>query len=94
MEHADLGDIPATCPHCSGTGNFFAMWDGEGGSGIRTFECLTCAGSGKITAAQLLKIHEGKSLREARLVEGKTLSEAAAERGITAAQLSALEWGR
>lgn len=80
------------CPRCNGEGKE----RGFGCPGFKPIEinCLDCGGSGEIDAERLRWQEEGEKLRENRKARGITLREEAKRRGLSAVDLSDMEWGR
>lgn len=85
------------CPHCKGKGGGMAHINRGPDSSTHSFEwrdCLSCRGSGEITPEYAARIEAGRKMRDERVAQRKSLVEAANERGISPAELSAIEMGR
>jgi hypothetical protein len=81
------------CPTCS-NGEITALVDGPSFQGVRTIKCWRCGGSMRISAETARKIAEGKKMRAERIARGVSIMTEAKTRGITPAELSAIENGR
>lgn len=85
------------CPSCGGKKQVFAFQNtGEDYRQHRQgyIDCITCDGSGELTAEHAQRIEEGRKLRKARIARGETLMDASLRLGLTPARLSAIECGR
>lgn len=85
------------CPGCDGRKTVFAFLNlGEDYRKHRqgNIPCMTCGGTGEISAEHAARIEDGHRLYQERVARGETLMEAAIRQGMTPAQLSAIEHGR
>lgn len=88
-----------TCPACKGAKEVFVFADGHHEDGTAfsrngLMACLTCKGAGSLTDEHVARIAAGKKLRDERVAQRRSLLEVATERGISPAELSAIEMGR
>ena len=83
-----------TCPSCDGAGTIFALVDGPSYRGPKTLTCHRCAGSGRITQAQMDAIESGRRIRENRLERNVSMGEEARRLGMSVSEYSAIEHGR
>lgn len=80
-----------TCPSCNGN----KIIGGFGCPGFRpiNIECDICLGKGTISEKQMLKIKQGRKIREERLSRGMTLRAEAKRLNVDAYELSQIEQG-
>ncbi len=80
-----------TCPECHGhkTGLAIVMTAGK----AFEMDCPTCNGTGQVTAEFMLRLHEGRAMRDARIQRGVGLREEAERRGILPSDLCKMENG-
>lgn len=95
----DITGAPVQCPDCLGEKRVLALVDGrrQDGTpfgGLRSMNCFTCSGTGTVDAEFHARREIGKKIRAERLAKRQSLLEAARERGISPAELSAIEQGR
>lgn len=82
------------CPDCEQGQVFAHVNRGAHGSGFQMIDCLRCKGTAQVPAEMIRWIVEGRVLKADRISRDMTLSAEAARRGMTPAQLSAMEHGR
>lgn len=87
------------CPDCNGSGkviaNHVTYADGRSGFGVEC-QCSRCQGTGSVPDEMAEWIEQGRAMRDAR-VNGKpyrSLWEEARRRGMTAQELSKMEFGK
>ena len=83
------------CPGCNGQqrGYGFVMRAG-GGCNLEAIGCFDCGGTGEVTQERADWMTEGRRMAEDRQRRDLSLREEARRRGMTAAELSAMENGR
>jgi hypothetical protein len=86
-----------TCPDCRGTGTTVASHvsyaDGTGASNV-TIKCTRCHGTCEVDDRTPEWIKAGESMRLRRILANRSLREEAKRRGITAQELSRMEFGK
>lgn len=83
------------CPTCLGEKEVFAITvksSGERGTGM--VRCVTCGGSGEVSADYPVRLAEGRSFAKQRIERGENLFECSRRLGVSTAELSAFENGR
>jgi hypothetical protein len=87
------------CPTCNGKKKLMAFVDGHRADGtpfggVQDVDCFTCRGTGEVDEQYRARLAAGKAMRDERVAKDQSLREAARERGISPAELSAIEHGR
>ena len=87
------------CPGCKGEKKVFVFADGHHEDGTPFHnngyrDCFTCTGSGEITDEHAGRIAAGRKMRDERVAQRISLMDAAKTRGMSPAELSAIEMGR
>jgi hypothetical protein len=85
------------CPDCNGEGKTIASHvryaDGRGAFNVPV-RCIRCQGKGHVADRTPQWIEAGARMKTLRMNAGRTLREEASRRGMDAALLSAMEFGR
>ena len=82
------------CPDCRGSGAVTGLACGPNVSGIRTWPCSRCKGTGVISVQMALWLRMGEALRTDRIRENCGGRERAQMLGLTPLQLNDVEHGK